>query len=235
MGGTGGNTVLSGGAVPGASTVWSLEGVADFDADGHPDIVWRNTSTGEVYVYYLGGAGGNTVLSGGGIPGAPTVWTIAGVADFDGDGHPDILWHNSSTGEVFVYYMGGTGGRTVLSGSAITGAPTVWTIAGVADFNGDGTPDILWHNTSTGENYVYYLGGTGGRTLLSAAGVPGAPTVWTVGSVADMNGDGHPDIVWSNTSTGEAYIYYMGGPGGVTLLSGAGVPGAPTVWSMVGP
>jgi hypothetical protein len=209
--------------------------VADFDGDGQPDIVWRNTATGDVYIYYMGGTGGRTVLSGGVIPGAPTIWSIAGVADFDGDGHPDILWRNSSTGDAYIYYMGGTGGRTVLSGGAVPGAPTNWTIVGVADFDRDGHPDILWHNTSTGDNYIYYMGGTGGRTVLSGGALVGAPTVWTVGAVADLNGDGHPDVVWRNSTTGDAYVFYLTGAGGNTFLSGAFVPGAPTFWAMVGP
>jgi hypothetical protein len=34
-----------------------------------------------------------------------------------------------------------------------------WEIAGVADFNNDGNPDILWRNTHTGQNYVWYMNG----------------------------------------------------------------------------
>jgi len=30
----------------------------------------------------------------------------------------------------------------------------------VGDFNGDGRADILWRNSSTGENYVWLMNGT---------------------------------------------------------------------------
>jgi hypothetical protein len=29
--------------------------VADFDRDGRADLLWRNSSTGELYVWYLDG------------------------------------------------------------------------------------------------------------------------------------------------------------------------------------
>jgi hypothetical protein len=50
-----------------------------------------------------------------------------------------------------------------------------WKIAGVADFNSDGKPDILWRNTSTGQNYAWLMNG-----VLRTGGV------W-VEPVADQN------------------------------------------------
>lgn len=41
-----------------------------------------------------------------------TGWRIAGAADFDKDGHPDILWHNGTTGEIQYWYMNGADGTT---------------------------------------------------------------------------------------------------------------------------
>ena len=53
-----------------------------------------------------------------------------------------------------------------MNGTTITGegylaeADLNWQVAGVGDFNGDGKADILWRNSSTGENYVYLMNGT---------------------------------------------------------------------------
>jgi len=107
--------------------------------------------------------------------------------------------------------------------------------APATDFDGNSYAEIVWHNTTTGDVYLYYMGGTGGYTVLSGGGVPGAPTVWTIEGVADLNADGQPDLLWRNKATGEVYIYYLGGAAGNTFLTGAGIPGAPTVWEMVGP
>ena len=53
--------------------------------------------------------------------------------------------------------------------------PTVadpnWTIVGVGDFNGDSDPDILWRNTSTGQNAVLYMNG------VTVTGADFLPTV----------------------------------------------------------
>jgi len=54
---------------------------------------------------YTGGAYISTV-------GAP--WAVVGVADMDGNGSPDILWHNQTSGALAVWYM---------SGTTVTGVP----------------------------------------------------------------------------------------------------------------
>ena len=38
-------------------------------------------------------------------------------------------------------------------------ADTNWAIVGVGDFNGDGKTDLLWRNTSSGENAIWYMNG----------------------------------------------------------------------------
>ena len=97
------------------------------------------------------------------------------------------------------------------------------------DFNGDGKTDILWRNTSTGDNYIYFMDGT---TVLGTSGYTyTVPLVWTVGSTADFNGDGKADILWRNTSTGDNYIYFMDG---TTVLGTSGYTATvPLNWSVV--
>jgi hypothetical protein len=44
-------------------------------------------------------------------------------------------------------------------------------VVGTADFNGDGTPDILWQNVTTGEASIWYMNGTtriGGGPITNA-------------------------------------------------------------------
>jgi len=83
-------------------------------------------------------------------------WVIQDVGDFNADGKADILWRNSTTGEVVIWLMNGT---TMTSSTSLGNVSSDWSIAGVGDFNGDGYADILWQNTS-GELYLWLMNGT---------------------------------------------------------------------------
>jgi hypothetical protein len=170
MGGLQGDTFqafgwLNAGNLPG----WTLVGAADFNGDGHPDLVWQNDTTRQVAVWYMGGPQGNTYqsfawLNSGNLPG----WTVVGIADFNGDGHPDLIWQNDTTRQVAVWYMGGAQGNIFQSfGWLNAGNLPGWTVVGAADFNGDGHPDLVWQNDSTGQVAVWYLGGAQGNIYQS--------------------------------------------------------------------
>jgi hypothetical protein len=99
------------------------------------------------------------------------------------------------------------------------------------DFNGDGKPDILWRNTHTGQNYVWYMNGV---TNIGGAYIDTEPYMeWEIAGVADFNNDGNPDILWRNTHTGQNYVWYMNG---VTNIGGAYIDTEPYMeWKIVGP
>src|SRR5438477_592795 len=184
---------------------WQVQGIGDFDGDGRDDILWRNPSTGEDYIYLMNGW---AIASGGLIRTvADQAWQVKGIGDFDGDGRADILWRNSSTGQNYIYAMNGL---TIASEDYLrTVADQAWQVKGIGDFDGDRKADILWRNSSTGENYIYVMNGltiaSEGylRTVVDQA--------WQVKGVGDFDGDGKADILWRNTVTGEDYAYFMNG------------------------
>jgi hypothetical protein len=66
-------------------------------------------------------------------------------------------------------------------------------IVGVADFNGDGKPDILWRNISTGENYLWYMNEA--TYLGTEALYPMTDQNWKIVGTGDFNSDGKADIL----------------------------------------
>jgi len=190
-----------------ADQSWIVAGVGDFDGNGRDDIFWRNTGSGENYVYLMNGiqiAGEGYVRTV-----ADNSWEVAGVADFDGDGKADVLWRRMASGENYLYLMDGIAIKPS-EGYLRTVADQSWQIKGVGDFDGDGTADIAWRNTSTGENYIYFMDGL---TIKPSEGylrtVPNG--AWQIVATGDYDGDGKSDILWRNSSTGENYLYPMDG------------------------
>src|SRR5437773_1229401 len=175
----------------------------DFDGDCKSDVLWRNSATGEDYVWLMNGL---TIATGGVLTtvGDPA-WQIQGTGDFDGDGRADILWRNSSTGENYIWLMNGL---STTSQGSVNFVDPVWQVKGIGDFDGDGKADLLWRNSSTGENYIYLMNGL---KIASRGSINAVSLNWQVQAVGDYNGDGKADILWRNSATGEDYAYLMNG------------------------
>jgi hypothetical protein len=187
---------------------WQIVGTGDFDGDGEADILWRNAATGENYIYFMDG---KAIKPSEGYlrTVADLSWQVAGIGDFDGDGKDDILWHNSATGENYIYFMDGRSIKPS-EGYTRTVPDSSWHIVGIGDFDGDGKADILWRNSSTGQNYLWPMNGCAikpGEAYLRTV----ADTRWEVKAVGDFDGDGKADIVWRHAATGENYLYPMDG------------------------
>ncbi|MGO4880514.1 MAG: FG-GAP repeat domain-containing protein, partial [Bryobacteraceae bacterium] len=73
---------------------------------------WQNPSTGAAQIWYMGGAGGTTITGSASIS-SGNPWHIVGAADFDADGHPDLVWQNPSSGAAQIWYMGGATARRI--------------------------------------------------------------------------------------------------------------------------
>jgi FG-GAP-like repeat len=183
----------------------------DLNADGKSDIIFNNTSTGEVAAWLMNGP---SVTSAALLLG-PGAWTTTHNADFNGDGKADILLRNNSNGTVVLWLVNGLG---VTSGTTLVNAGSGWSVSHTGDFNGDGKADILWRHTD-GSIVLWLMDGS---TIIGAAVLLPANTGYSAVHVADFNGDGKTDIMLRNTSNGTVVVWTMNG---VTVSAGATILG----------
>jgi hypothetical protein len=196
--------------------------VHDFNGDCLSDIVWYNTTNGQVVNWLLNGT---TVIGGGSVGSAASPWAIVGQRDFNGDGKSDILWRNSSTGQLVVWLLNGS---SVIGGGSLGSAASPWSVAGTGDFNGDGFGDVLWYNSSTGQVVIWLTNGTS----VIGGGSPGsAATPWMIAGIGDFDGNQTSDILWYNTTSGQAVIWSLVG---TTLVSGWSPGSAASPWMIGG-
>lgn len=177
---------------------WRMAGVGDFNGDGDRDLVWQHTD-GSLAVWLMRS---QKLMAGWALqPGrvADANWQIAAVADVDRDGKPDLLWQHATTGQVSVWYMDGTKMR---AGRIITGSQAIgpdWKLAGVGDFNGDLSQDLLWRHRTSGAMAMWFMDRE--RQLFGRQVSPAAVSEleWRIAAVVDLNGDTMADIVWQHT------------------------------------
>jgi hypothetical protein len=79
-------------------------------------------------------------------------------------------------------------------------------VAGVGDFNYDGTADVLWHNPTTGAAETWQLH-DGNWSQSVDLGSHGAG--WQVAGIGDFDGDGTSDVLWRESATGKLDAWAM--------------------------
>jgi hypothetical protein len=139
------------------------------------------------------------------------------MADFNGDGYPDIVWQDPVSGTSQIWFMGGPQGITLLSAVALSG-PNPWHIVAAGDFNRDGHPDLVWQDPVSGWAQIWFMGGPQGITLLNAVNLT-LRNPWHIVGCGDFNGDGQPDMLWQDPVSGTVQVWYLTGALGNALLS----------------
>lgn len=148
---------LSPGTVP--DTNWKVRTVSDMDADGHPDLIWQHSTTGNLAVWFMNGRQQRRGESLGPGPVPDLNWTIVGAGDANQDGWVDLYWHHLGTGDIAVWYMRE---KTLLRADLLSPSRVAdlnWRLRGVADVDGNGSPDLLWQNLSTLQVGVWLMNG----------------------------------------------------------------------------
>jgi hypothetical protein len=217
--------------------------VADLNGDGTPDLVVLNSESQSTSVGVLLGKGDGTfqpvvTYDAGGSFGSSVV-----VADVNGDGKADLIVASECPiGSCGLPYPG-TIGVLLGNGDGTFQGPVIYAAGvysrgnalpkvAVADVNGDGKLDIVVSNECASDSNCNYPTGPGGVSVLLGNGDGNfqSPIVYSSGGyegtgvvIADVNGDGKPDLLVSNDcfSWSECVdVQYY--PGGLGVLLGNG-------------
>jgi hypothetical protein len=187
----------------------------DFGTDHKADLLWQH-SDGWLSVWNMD----RTKLVSSGLlnPGqvADPTWQIVATCDMNADGSTDIIWRHATIGWISVWFMRGAqlASSTLLNPSQVQDRG--WRVVSCADFNRDGKPDLLWQHDS-GALSAWLMNGTNlvSGVVLNPGSVP--PNSWHIVGTADLNADGHTDIVWQHEN-GMLSAWLMNG---TTLRSAA--------------
>ncbi len=169
--------------------------VADVNADGRQDVITVENNYGSFALVLLGNGDGTLQPA----VSFPTGAAFSGhdsiaVADFNGDGKPDLASGNDG-GSVSI--LAGNGNGTFGAAQSFFAGGGAGRSLAVADFNGDGKPDLA-------TRYSFLLG-NGDGTLRP-------PPQYRTGSgvavaAADFNGDGRPDLAVVNDTANNVSVF----------------------------
>ncbi len=169
--------------------------VADVNGDGRPDLVTANTAGNSVSVRladsavpgrfelartdYLVGTGPNSVA----------------VADVNADGRPDLV--TASGGGLGVCLAAGAAGAFVVATTSALHPGITHVNMALVDVNADGRPDIVLAPIGYIDVGVGLANPVVPGTFLSSVSYGALSYIRSL-AVADVNGDGRPDLVTSN-------------------------------------
>jgi hypothetical protein len=110
--------------------------------------------------------------------------------DINGDGKSDLLFRNSSNGQISAWLMNGN--EIQSTGGLVP--PDSWTITHSADFNGDGKDDVLFRKDD-GSATLWLMNGIG---AADSRGLWSAASPRRIFHVGDFDGDGKADILFGD-------------------------------------
>lgn len=204
--------------------------IADFNANGKPDLITANSFTSNPgYTILLDYDQSTATFTSTTNHTLTTGYSTLDVvtADFDGDGKTDWITVNSGTANNLILFQGnGAGGF----GSTYTFSPGSGPRAAIAvDFNGDSKPDLAVINASSQSMSILLNTSSGIGSFSFAAAVAYTSNLNTPYALinGDFNHDGNMDVaVSNNVSGGNGLVVFSNNGAGVFSSFATGTIGS---------
>jgi hypothetical protein len=175
----------------------------DINADGLPDMVVSNRTSNTISVFKnLGGlfapksdfATGTSPLD-------------AGTADIDGDGKPDVLVPDDLSAAFSTLRNTSAGAAISFAAKIDNSTPSQPRMINIGDLDGDGKQDIVTPNF-LGNNFSAFRNTSSTGIISYAARQDFAAGTQTLASfIADLDGDGLPDVITVDAATNSVGVY----------------------------
>ncbi|MBS1564099.1 MAG: VCBS repeat-containing protein, partial [Bacteroidetes bacterium] len=179
----------------------------DMNDDGKPDVV--GVASGHVAVYTNSSNAQSILFTEKLVYAYIASATCVGVGDMDGDGKPDLALGGNSFGGMGVIQNTSSNGNLSFGSYQLLDSAIGSSRMVLRDIDMDGKPDIIqWWENNTSETTVSILRNTSVNGVISFAKRIKINTGSVNGlCVADLDGDGKPELVISNNASNTVSVY----------------------------
>ena len=197
----GGQTTTSGNQPgSGSSDSWDVAGYGSFVAGASiSEMVVRDTTTGDLNLYYVGGQAPSISLGQVGLD-----WQVVGFGDFSSNpGETDMLMRDATSGDFEIYNIGN---NAIASAAPMGQVGLNWQIAGFGNFSSNPLEtDMLLRDTQTGTFELYDISHNN-ITFAYAMGSVGLD--WQIAGFGNFSSNANEtDMLLRNSGTGTFELY----------------------------